>query len=294
MKVIYKKWFLLTLLISSLFLIVLVYILAQKVNTENNFQTSWEDVLFVLDVSKSMETVDISIQNKRYSRLDASKILIQNIVKNFSEKRFGLVVFAEDATSICPITSDHNSFLNLLAWVNWQNVVKQWTNMLNALNLAIPRFQTDEIKEKTMIIISDGGDDEKVKSEKEIKSMLENQKVNILVIWVGTKEGGYIPNWQNIWWDTIYKTENGQNVISKLNKDFLSNVSKTINWDYVTFEDSFAFIRQKLFTKKTIQSEKVFGLNIWSLLNLVSGIWLVFIVLFLGKKFKRFTKRWKR
>gem|GEM_PF-5632172 len=54
--------------------------------------------------------------------------------------------------------------------------------MLNALNLAIPRFQTDEIKEKTMIIISDGGDDEKVKSEKEIKSMLENQKVNILVI----------------------------------------------------------------------------------------------------------------
>lgn len=103
------------------------------INAENN----GVDIVFVLDVSKSMNALDFKEGNTLYSRLDAAKSLITHFVTSHSEDRVGLIVFAWDAISMSPLTLDHDTFLTFLQNVDYKNLTVQWSNVERKLFLLL-------------------------------------------------------------------------------------------------------------------------------------------------------------
>lgn len=195
-------------------------------------ETSWVDVIFVLDVSKSMNVADFFDENYYYTRLDLVKKSIWEFATKNSSNRYWLVVFAWEAVSSVPLTDDNELFLTLLDWVDYKNLVKQWSDFLNALKLGVSRF-TDENRSKMLVFISDWWDiDDKIDTEA-IKNISKSVKwVNYYVFWVWSEEWWKIITGQDIFWRYVFQKYNWKDVISKINISNLKDISSSLGSNF--------------------------------------------------------------
>lgn len=212
----------------SLFFALLYFINFHFLDIEKNNKN--EDIVFILDVSKSMNVVDY----KDFSRLEIAKKIIKNHIKKAPNNRYSLVVFAWTATSVFPLSSDINLFNDFLENVDNNSVLKQWTNFYSAIKLGISRLNINELNTKNIIILSDGSDED-LNSE-QIKNLKLNS-TNIFIIWIWTVKWGKIPEQKTTYWDIIYKRYSWEEVVSKINTDFLDKLSKTLKWKTFLFPE---------------------------------------------------------
>lgn len=194
----------------------------------------WIDMMFVLDVSKSMNTYDIQDSNNLYSRLYIAKKAISDFVINHSKDRFWLVIFAWDAVSTVPLTSDHDIFLTFLDNVDYRNLVVQWSDFEKALDLWVARFYTDEDRSKALVFISDGWDKEDQVNYSNIKTISQKIKwINYFVAWIWTKPWWKIIAWTDVFGRQFFEQYNWAEIISKLNETNLQDIANVINWQYL-------------------------------------------------------------
>ncbi len=115
-KLLFKKWSTIKYIFLALsFIILSLWIFDIKWwEKTTKTESKWIDIVFVLDVSKSMNALDFHDNNYLYSRLTATKSMISNFVSNHPNDRVGLIIFAGDAHSISPLTLDHDTFLTFL------------------------------------------------------------------------------------------------------------------------------------------------------------------------------------
>jgi hypothetical protein len=92
-------------------------IINQKIKTSN--------ILFLLDVSKSMNTLDIREKNLITTRLNLAKAAIEKIITTFPRYNYSLIIFAKEAITVMPFTNDLNIFLSFLKNVNYKNLTQQ-------------------------------------------------------------------------------------------------------------------------------------------------------------------------
>jgi Ca-activated chloride channel family protein len=109
------------------------------------------EVIIALDVSNSMLAEDI-----QPNRLTRAKQAISKLVDNLENDKIGLIVFAGDAYTQIPITTDYISAKMFLSTINPDMVPKQGTAIGAAINLAERSFSPGEGKSKAIIIITDG------------------------------------------------------------------------------------------------------------------------------------------
>jgi Ca-activated chloride channel family protein len=109
------------------------------------------ELIIALDVSNSMLAEDI-----QPNRLDRSKLAISRLVDKLKDDKIGLIVFAGDAYTQLPITSDYNSAKLFLNSVNTQIVPKQGTAIGAAIGLGMRSFTPDSKANKAIIVITDG------------------------------------------------------------------------------------------------------------------------------------------
>jgi len=195
--------------------------------------SEWIDVMFVLDVSKSMNVADINDGHYRYTRLDIAKKAIWDYIVKHDNNRYWLVIFAWDAISTIPLTSDYNLFLTMLSWVDYRNLTVQGSDFKKALDLAINRFVWDKDRSKAIVFISDWWD---VWDKIEVPDNIKKDIV-YYVVWVWTESGGKIMKWVDVFWRPIYQKYKWQYVISKLNSDNLEKLASLLNWEYFKLED---------------------------------------------------------
>lgn len=195
-------------------------------------QWKWMDIIFALDVSKSMNVIDIFSNNSSYSRLEFAKGAISDFVSNNLENRYSLVIFAWDAISVVPLTNDKNVFLTSLKNVDYRNLPNQGSNFSEAFNLANDRTIVSSEKSKAVIFISDGWDDDDLINTAEL-SKLKLDYIEYFIVWVWTEEGWKIISWQDIFGRLTYQTYNWEYVISKLNEKNLKIIADTFNWEYL-------------------------------------------------------------
>ncbi len=188
------------------------------------------DVVFVLDVSKSMNTIDV--ENGSWSRLDYSKIKISEYMNQHPENRYGLVIFAGDALSLSPLSNNISHLLTNLSQVNFTNIVKQWTSLDQALELGYARFWiSDSDTWKALILISDGWDSNDSLDLSILKN-INSQNIPSFIFWVGSSSGGPIPIWKDPFWNIVFQTYQWQQVITRLNTDLLKQLADTIDGEY--------------------------------------------------------------
>ena len=94
------------------------------------------------------------------SRLEKSKLLVENLMNKFSEDRIGLIVFAGDAFVQLPITSDYVSAKMFLDNINPSLIETQGTDIGKALQLSMNSFTPNSKVGKAIILITDGEDNE--------------------------------------------------------------------------------------------------------------------------------------
>ncbi len=112
------------------------------------------DVVFVLDVSRSMLADDL-----RPNRLERAKMSILDCVEKLQGDRVGLVVFAGKAVVKCPLTLDYGFFRMMLDDVSVESVSRGGTMIGDAIRTAMDSaFDDQEKQHKDLILITDGED----------------------------------------------------------------------------------------------------------------------------------------
>lgn len=189
----------------------------QKVNRKGT------DVVFALDVSRSMLAEDIAP-----NRLDKAKLLISRTLGQLSGDRVGLIAYAGSAYPALPITTDYVAAKMALDAAHPNAVPSQGTNLAAALKYAFGYFNPASPAGRFIIVFTDGEDHEELEGLE-----LPEFPVQILFVGLGTQSGGPIPI-QKTRSGTIYKKDKkGEVVITRRDEKILSNLMEEIGANYI-------------------------------------------------------------
>jgi len=220
----------------ALYLITLLcFILAlaqpQLGTKEEKIKRKGIDIVIALDLSRSMLAQDIAP-----NRLQKSKLLIQELLKNLDGDRVGLVIFAGDAYTQMPLTVDYSSMLLYLKSLNTNSVPTQGTAIAEAFNQSAALFDEKQRKYKAIILITDGEDHQE--DAIDAAQNLATDGVRIFTIGAGTKTGAKIPITNQQHTVTYKKDAEGNDIITKLNEDILQALAKAGNGNYYNLDNS--------------------------------------------------------
>jgi len=184
------------------------------------------DIVFAVDVSKSMLCEDVAP-----SRLEKSKQIVSQIINQLVGDRIGIVAYAGSAFPVLPITTDYGVAKMFLQSMNPSMVSSQGTSLDEAIKLSSTYFDDDKKTSKLLILISDGEDH----SEGAIDAAEEASKLGlkIITIGIGTAKGGPIPLKENGRVLSFKRDQNNAVVVTKLNEESLKIISKNTKGGYV-------------------------------------------------------------
>ncbi len=216
------------------------------------------DVVFLLDVSKSMLSRDL-----KPNRLERAKMAIQDVLKIMKGDRVGLIVFAGNNALKCPLTHDYDFFLTALEKVSPSDLSRGGTNIGDAIRTAARRvFGQKEGKYRDIILITDGEDHDSL-PEKAAEEAAKHG-IRIHTVGLGSPDGTRIPLAGAAGRYVRYENEY---VRSKLNEKSLREIAAATRGNYVPVRtgnmDLGQLYKQVIATaeKKEEQSERA---TVWS------------------------------
>ncbi|MBQ9471381.1 MAG: VWA domain-containing protein [Bacteroidales bacterium] len=122
----------------------------QSSNTQRNVSTEGIDIVLAIDVSGSMLARDF-----KPDRLSAAKELGIQFISGRRSDRMGLVIFAGESFTLCPLTTDHLTLVNMFREVSI-GVLEDGTAIGSGLASAVARIKDSEAKSKVVILLTDG------------------------------------------------------------------------------------------------------------------------------------------
>ena len=185
------------------------------------------DIVFAIDISKSMLAEDIAP-----NRLEKSKQIVSQIINNLGSDRIGIIAYSGSAFPILPITTDYNVAKMYLQSMNQGMISSQGSSLVEAITLSKTYFEGSPNTSKLMIMVSDGEDH----SEGTEEAALEAKKMGmkIITIGVGTTAGGPIPNKRNGVIESFHRDKStGEVVVTKLRPEALEAIAKAANGGYI-------------------------------------------------------------
>ncbi len=283
-----KAW----LLLAALGLLVLTLARPQfGTRTETRKRQGIEAVI-ALDVSNSMLAEDVAP-----NRLEKSKMLVSSIVDNMTDDKIGLIVYAGEAYTQLPMTSDYVSAKMFLETISPSMITTQGTDIKRAVDLAMKSFTPDRDVSKAVFVITDGEDNEG--GVVEMAEAAAKKGIKVYVLGVGSPQGAPIP----VPGGSQYVTDNAGNVVvSKLNEPMCREIAAAGEGAYIYVDNSSSAQEQlsvevdKL-AKKEMEStvyseydEQFQGVALLALLALVMDVLIVERKNPLFKKIRLFRK----
>jgi Ca-activated chloride channel family protein len=188
------------------------------------------EIIIALDVSNSMMAEDI-----KPNRLERAKQAIAKLVDRLVNDKIGLIVFAGDAYTQIPITSDYVSAKLFLNTISTDIVPKQGTAIGSAIDLGMKSFTQQEETSKALIIITDGENHED--DAMEFARLAAEKNINVHTIGIGLPKGAPIPVYTGGQRNYL-KDNSGETVISKLDEDMLKQISASGEGVYIRSTDT--------------------------------------------------------
>ena len=209
------------------FLCFIIALVNPKVGTKlETVKREGVDIVFAIDVSKSMLAEDIAP-----NRLEKSKQLVTQIINNLASDRVGIIAYAAKAFPQLPITTDYAAAKMFLQNMNTDMLSSQGTAIDQAIQLARTFYDDDEQTNRVLIILSDGEDHSNIASD--VAQEASEEGIRIFTIGVGKVEGGPIPIKRNGIVLNYKKDNQGETVITRLNKETLKNIAAEANGTYI-------------------------------------------------------------
>ncbi|MBR1933555.1 MAG: VWA domain-containing protein [Prevotella sp.] len=229
------------------------------------------ETIIAMDISNSMLAEDVEP-----SRLSRAKMMVENLVDNFTNDKIGLIVFAGDAFVQLPITSDYVSAKMFLSSISPSMMQAQGTDIAAAIDMATHSFTQQEKIGKAIIIITDGEDHEG--GALQAAQDAREKGMRVYVLGVGSPNGAPIP----VSGTGDYMRDNtGQTVMSALNEQMCREVAQAGGGAYIHVDNNSNAQRQldeeldkleKNETDSTIYSdfdEQFHGVGLLALLLLI-------------------------
>ena len=142
------------------------------------------DIMLAIDISESMLATDLSP-----NRLDAAKNVAHEFVKGRFQDRIGLVVFAGESFSICPLTTDYEMLNQYLNEINSNLIKTTGTAIGSALATCINRLREVPSKSKVAILLSDGDNTAGTLDPLTATDLAKSFGIKVYTIAVGSNEG---------------------------------------------------------------------------------------------------------
>lgn len=184
------------------------------------------DIVFAIDVSKSMLAEDI-----KPNRLEKSKQLVSQIINNLGSDRVGIIAYAGKAFPQLPITTDYSAAKLFLQNMNTDMLSSQGTAINEAILLAKTYYDDDEQTNRVLVIISDGEDHSEAAVQ--VAEQASQEGIKIFTIGVGETKGGPIPLKRNGIVTGYKKDSQGETVITRLDETTLKNIAAQANGQYI-------------------------------------------------------------
>ncbi len=122
----------------------------QSSNNWRTENTEGIDIMMALDISGTMQAEDL-----RPSRLEAAKTVASEFILSRPNDNIGLVVFAGESFTQCPLTIDHGVLINLFSGIRY-GLIEDGTAIGLGLANAVSRIRDSKAKSKVVILLTDG------------------------------------------------------------------------------------------------------------------------------------------
>ena len=215
------------LMMAAVAVLVVVIARPQMGSKISNEKRNGIETIICLDISNSMLAQDVAP-----SRLDKSKMLVENLVDHFTDDKIGIVVFAGDAFVQLPITNDYVSAKMFLQNLDPSLIATQGTDIARAINLSASSFTQQQKVGRAIILITDGEDHEG--GAEEAAKAAAKKGINVFILGVGDPKGAPIP----VGGGEYLKDNNGQVVMSALNEEMCRAVAKAGSGTYIHVDNS--------------------------------------------------------
>lgn len=222
----YKYFFKSGLVLVAIALLIISYARPQIGTKFEEVTRQGVDLIVALDVSYSMKAEDI-----QPNRLESAKRELTQLINSLKGDRIGIIVFAGDAYTQLPLTTDYSAALLLADIIDVDLVPKPGTAIGSAIDLARQSFKKDEGKYKAMVIITDGENHE----DDAIKAAKDAAKENIVIhtIGMGSREGAPIPVRADGQQVGFKKDRDGNSVVTKLDEASLQEIAAATGGRYI-------------------------------------------------------------
>lgn len=178
---VYMRHFPFVLRVISIALIIIVIARPQAVNSWEETESQGIDIVLALDVSGSMLAQDL-----QPNRIEAAKKVASEFVTDRKNDKIGLVIFAGESFTQCPLTTDHKVLLNLLKDVNF-GMIEDGTAIGLGLANSVNRLKDSPSKSKVVILLTDGTNNRGQIAPLTAADLAKSYGIRVYTIGVGTK-----------------------------------------------------------------------------------------------------------
>ena len=223
----FRPWVKFLLLITALSSLILTLARPQFGSKISHEKRNGIEAIIALDISNSMLAQDV-----QPSRLDKSKLMIENLINSFINDKIGLVVFAGEAYVQLPITSDYVSAKMFLSDITPNLISAQGTDIARAIRVSLSSFTQQKGVGKAIILITDGEDNEggALEAVKEAKE----KGVNVFILGVGDSKGAPIPLGNG----EYLKDNHGKTVMTALNENMCKEIAQAGSGTYIHIDNT--------------------------------------------------------
>lgn len=182
------------------------------------------DLFVIIDISRSMDATDVVP-----TRLERAKYAVQQLTDTLATDRFGLILASGDPFVLSPLTADHDALRQSVRDVRTSISSRGSTNLCQAVELARQKFLTDSSTRhaiRGIVLFSDG--ENFTPCDRVSLLRLRSAQIPLLAVGVGTEDGASLRNRRDV---------NGQPVTTRLNRDFLVQLSQRTGGTYAETND---------------------------------------------------------
>ncbi len=209
--------------IRALTLAALIVAISRPQTTEISSETqsiNGIDIILALDVSTSMLAEDF-----KPNRLEAAKQVAQNFISSRPYDRFGLVVYAGESFTQCPLTTDHKVVKNLLNEVK-DGLIEDGTAIGMGLATSVSRLKDSKAKSKVIILLTDGENNSGFIDPSTAVEIAQESLVKVYTVGVGSYGKAPYPT-KDLWGKDTYV-----NVDVKIDEELLINIAEATGGVY--------------------------------------------------------------
>jgi len=170
----------------SLLLLVVAIARPQSGKKTTEVITEGVDIILALDISGSMQALDFKLDGKPVTRLEVAKNVVREFIGGRNNDRMGLVVFAQDAFTQCPLTLDQGVLLGFLENIKF-GLAGDGTAIGTAIGLATKRLKDLKAKSRVIILLTDGRNNMGRLNPIKAAELAQKFEIKIYTIGAGTK-----------------------------------------------------------------------------------------------------------